>query len=397
MMMKPLTIAAGLLAAPAVNAFLIPPEVSAADIEIANNVATKISEIQPIELECPGCPLLIKDRSGFDVQLQTDKTSHLELVFSIDHHSEGDRLVVNGFELYPNADPFSNQLVAPQVLDTESETDRHDDGHEDGGHHKHPHHRRPKPQPQRLGFGMHVGPVMKSPDSELELIEVELQIIEIGFSFVENIPRLKVNLLKDSTGKLLMSPVEKATPQKSVEAPVEGEEECATAMCKIMAITRQKMKDLKKMRPTFGCHGGKMRPAHHGEHPHHPQPVPHGIRPPHLQFSQREHSWGKLFKNIFAHILLPVLIGIVAGVSVSLIGMAVGTAIVSTWRFFFRKPSHRHHRRHSRSHSRKISRSEAVVAEEKSGLMEQQQEEEQEDAPPAYVDEVTKDDKPAEV
>lgn len=411
--MKPLAIAAGLLACPTVNAFLIPPEISQNDIEIAGNVAAalasapQISEIQPIDLECPGCPILVKGRSGFDVQVQTDAPSHLELTFSIEHQPQGgDRLVVNGFELYPNADPFSNALVAPQVLDKEVEK-RHDHDHNrdhSDGHRKRPHHRRPEPQPQRLGFGMHVGPAKKTQDGEFDLIEVELQIIEVGFSFVEDIPSLKINLIKQNSGKLLMTHIEKVIPQKEVDAPdaQTAAEECATVMCQIMALTREKVKQFNKLKPSFGCHGGKnkggmMRPEGHG-HPHHPRP--HGIRPDHLKFpQQREHSWGKLFKNIFAHILLPVLVGIVAGVSVSLIGMMVGTVIVSTWRFFFRKPSssHRHHRRHSRSHSHnKVSHKEAIAAEEKSGLM-------VEEAPPTYADDVppyedvVPADKPAEV
>ncbi|KAK0718842.1 hypothetical protein B0T21DRAFT_338689 [Apiosordaria backusii] len=402
MLMKSLSLAAaGLLAAPAAHAFLIPPEISESDLKIVQEVEfaePKIAEVQPIDLECPGCPLNIKGRFGQDIQVKTDRPNHLELLFSIEHRPEGgDRLMVNDFELYPFADPFSSSLIAPQVLDDNTEVEKRHDHHggEEDGHRRAKHHRRPKPQPQRLGFGLHVSPIQKDTNGKLELIEVELQIIEIGYSFVDSIPKLKVNLVKDQDGKLLMTTIEKASPEKLVEMSEEDKpaEECTTTLCQLMAAAHEKMEQLRKMRLP-GCHGGKegmgMKPSFNRPHGEHHRGGHHEPRPGHM--AMREHSWGKLFKNITSHILLPVLIGIVAGVSVSLIGMAVGTVIVALWRFF-RKPSHT--RRHSRRHSlHKTSHKEAVVAEEKSGLL---AEEEEQDAPPAYQDaDTTTTTKPAE-
>ncbi|KAK0661585.1 hypothetical protein QBC41DRAFT_330356 [Cercophora samala] len=410
MLMKSLSLAAaGLLAAPAAHAFLIPAEISESDLKIVQEVEfaePKIAEVQPIDLECPGCPLNIKGRFGQDIQIKTERPNHLELLFSIEHRPEGgDRLLVNNFELYPFADPFSSSLIAPQVLDDDTAVERRHDHHgggEEEGHRRGKHHRRPKPQAQRLGFGLHVSPVQKDTDGKFELIEVELQVIEVGYTFVDNIPKVKVNLVKDQDGKLLMTTVEKSTPESIVEVPEEDKPaaECNTAICQLMAAAHEKMEQLRKMRLP-GCHGGNkegmgMRPAfHHGEpHGEHHHGGHHGHsepRPGHM--AMREHSWGKLFKNITSHILLPVLIGIVAGVAVSLIGMAVGTVIVAMWRFF-RKPTHTS-RRHSRRHSlHKASHKEAVVAEEKSGLL--AAEEEEQDAPPAYRDAETTTTKPAE-
>lgn len=394
MLMKSLSLAAaaGLLAAPAANAFLIPPEISESDLKIAQEVEfaePKIAEVQPIDLECPGCPLNIKGRFGQDIQVKTGRPNHLELLFAIEHRPEGgDRLLVNDFELYPFADPFSSNLMAPQVLDDGAEVEKRHDHHggEEDGHRRGKHHRRPKPQAQRLGFGLHVSPVQKDTDGNFELIEIELQVIEVGYTFVENIPKVRVNLVKDQEGKLLMTTVEKTAPQTIVEVSDEDKPaECTTRICQLMAAAHEKMEQLRKMRLP-GCHGGNkegmgMRPAfhhggehHHGGHHGHSEPRPG-------RMGMREHSWGKLFKNITSHILLPVLIGLVAGVAVSLIGMAVGTVIVGLWRFF-RKPTHTS-RRHSRRHSlHKASHKEAVVAEEKSGLLA----EEEQDAPPAYQD-----------
>ncbi|KAK4174051.1 hypothetical protein QBC36DRAFT_313326 [Triangularia setosa] len=406
MLMKSLSFAAaGLLAAPAAHAFLIPPEISESDLKIVQEVEfaePKIAEVQSIDLECPGCPLSIKGRFGQDIQVKTDRPNHLELLFAIEHRPEGgDRLLVNDFELYPFADPFSSNLIAPQVLDDSTKGEKRHDHHggEEDGHRRGKHHRRPKPQAQRLGFGLHVSPVQKDTDGNFELVEVELQVIEVGYTFIDNIPKLKVNLVKDQDGKLLMTTIEKSTPQQIVGGSEEDKPaECATTICQLMAAAHEKMEQLRKMRLP-GCHGGKAgmgkeRPEpffhrhggehHHGGHHGHSEP-----RPGHM--TMREHSWGKLFKNITSHILLPVLIGIVAGVAVSLIGMAVGTVIVAMWRFF-RKPTHT--RRHSRRHSlHKASHKEAVVAEEKSGLLAA---EEEQDAPPAYQDAETTTVKPVE-
>lgn len=63
--------------------------------------------------------------------------------------------------------------------------------------------------------------------------------------------------------------------------------------------------------------------------------------------------------------------------------MMVGTFVVAIFRAFFRRPS----RRHAGRALHKASRSEAAVAEEKSGLMNDQ------DAPPSYEDETPSDSK----
>lgn len=307
MLLKPLTVAAGLLAVPATQAFLIPPEVSDADIEIAStieSVGPQITESHVVDVECPGCPILVTGRRGKDVQLQIDRPSHLELTFSVDHQTDHDRLLVNGLELYPSHNPLREILVAPQVVDHREKKDKR---------HNREHRKRPHrlPQPQKLGFGVQVGQPKKDTDGQFELVEIELQIIEVGVAFVDGIPSVKVKVIKDGEGRLLMSQIEKGEPKHLLEVPKGGAEECTTMLCEYMAALRAKLKSVKG----FGhCHGGAMKgsaPGGNVAHPHRPSGD-------HWRAPYQERRWGMLFKYIASHILLPVLIGIVAGVSVSL-------------------------------------------------------------------------------
>ncbi|KAK3310750.1 uncharacterized protein B0T15DRAFT_547546 [Chaetomium strumarium] len=390
MLLKPLTVAAGLLAVPAAHAFLIPPEVSDADVQVANtieNIASQVAENQVVNVECPRCPILVNGRRGRPVQLKIHRPSHLELTFSVDRQPDHDRLLVNGFELYPSSDPLGEALVAPQVIDGKRrETRRHREHDQHDGkpraHRKRPH--RLEPQPQRLGYGLRVGPAKKDADGQFELIEVDLQILEVGVTFIDGIPGIRVKLIQDGEGRLLMSQIEKSEPKNLLESPKGGPEECTTAMCKWLAIAREKLKNLK---PFKHCHGPHVKGGMgHDDSDGVPHPYPHHQHGPHAGHwaaPYHEHRWGKLFKHIASHILLPVLVGIFAGVSISLIGMAVGTVIVSLWRIFFRrKTQHGHRRRHSRRHSQlKAASKEAAFDEENASLMEHR------DPPPSYQEE----------
>ncbi|KAK4229964.1 hypothetical protein QBC38DRAFT_70200 [Podospora fimiseda] len=413
MLIKSVTVAAGLLAVPAAHAFLIPPSLSETDVKIADALDTlpAVAKSQAIELECPGCPILLKDKHGHDIQIHTHRPNHLELVFSIDSRPDGDHLMVNDFELYPSADPLQAPLMAPQVFDKDETRHKHHDEHDDDGEHhrkKRPHHRRPEPQPQRLGFAASIGSSgYGTPDGTFSSVQVDLQILGVGtFPVGNDIPSVKVNLM-ESSGKLVMSTVEKIAPENTKED--NEAEQCTNVWCAWMAAARERMAKFRKMHGLGGCHGkGGMGMDHsappamdghhaHNHHENHGQPEfiqgdEHMPTPP-----THELTWGRLLKNITWHILLPVAIGVIAGIAISLIGMAVGTVIVSLWRFFVRRKSCSS-RRHSRRHTcHKASHGEvAVVAEEKAGLMAVDETEDFPPPPPAY-DEAEDVKKPAQV
>ncbi|KAI1779259.1 hypothetical protein F4818DRAFT_403884 [Hypoxylon cercidicola] len=380
--------AAGL--AVSTNALLLPPDVSVSDKDIISTLPVpvevdvnipKTAESQNLKLKCPGCPVRVPHHG--ESKIVNDIPSHLELDFSIESSDGADRLLLNNFELYPNADPFRNSLVAavrPDFLSRQTKRPPHFKG----------------PQPQNihnLGFGMQTTPIAKSEEDSLELVMVELDIIEVGDIFVDGIPSVQIKLVKTPTGKLMIGDIE--TSGSQVQNPMDKQEECATMLCKWRAVIMQKLAGLRLHKGCGGRpagvkgHGHVKGQGHHGRPHHTSEDGEHrGQRP-----GSHQKNWGLLFKNIASHILLPVAVGILAGVAASILGMMVGTLVVFLWRLAFRRGGSRRSHRHGRHH--KASHHEAVVEDEKSVLMAG---EEEVDAPPAYLEEgiIILDDKKSE-
>ncbi|KAI1500628.1 hypothetical protein F5X99DRAFT_230867 [Biscogniauxia marginata] len=366
MQLQSLIAAAGLAAS--ANALLLPPEISASDNDIVTTLPVPsdvnldvpmIAEAQSLKLKCPGCPVRTAHRKGQSGEgsINTHIPSHLELDFSIDSSNGADRLLLNGFELYPHSNPFVEMLAAPlqpDVPDRRKKLPSHFKG--------------PRPRDiQPLGFGLQTSSVATSEEDALELVNVELQIIEVGNVFVDTIPNVQVKLVKTLSGKLMIGAIE-TTDSETLRNPMDKQEECATMLCKWKAMVMQKISQFRKSK---GC-GGFLSHAKGSSQPE-------GSQPDH---SQPTHRWGLLLKNIASHILIPVAIGIMAGVTASMLGMLVGTFVVFFWRTFIRPAKCQRHRKHGHAH--KAPQNEAAVADEKSGLMEHQEEEI--DTPPAYVE-----------
>jgi hypothetical protein len=347
--------------ASAVNAFVVVPEIAEADSDIVRALpfdAPLTAESRSVSLACPGCP--VHFRHDDMMRKVHDVPSHLELLFTIDASSPANRLLLNGFELYPNANPWQGPLTAPQVLDF-LEAAR---GHR----------RKGGPRQAQLGYTLAIHPVMKEEaDQKLSLVDVELQVIEVGETFVDGIPVVRVRLIETPTGQLMIANVETIEPaQKTGESDAVPAEQCETLICKWTAFVRAKLAKVKGMK--HGC--GGMR---HGHHKGMPKQQADGSRVIH----NHHHSWKQLFKNITSYIFLPVLIGIVAGVSLSIIGMMVGTIAVCIWRVLVRRQrpwTHRchRHRHHKTNHAPEQVPVAGDVEDEKSGLMEHQE------PPPEY-------------
>lgn len=376
MLWKHLTAAAGLAAV--ANALFIAPEISAADDKIVDALPFVESDIaqqtQTLKLDCPGCPVKLRRHDG-RTTTKIDVANHLELTFAIDTSGAADRLLVNDFELYPNTASWYTTLRAPQVLDlTRMVT-------------KHP--RKAKPPTPQLGYSLGIRRVpTEEQDQQLSLIEVELQIIEVGYSFNDNIPAVQLKLVETPSGKLMIASVDVEVRKDVAESPEASdipEDECQNVFC---SWGKSIVKGLKSLRPS--CHRGQRgamqdgRGHGHGASRHHAHAHHRGPRPGHYR---QHHTWGRLLQNITWSIFLPILIGLVAGVGVALIGMMMGTFTVCLWRLAFRRqaPWMRRHCRRRRGHSCRKARPEtAAYADEKASLMESQ--EENLPAPPAYTD-----------
>lgn len=312
MLLKSSGVAALVAASAPINAFLIPHQLSNVDninVEIieAAPIVSKTSEEIAVKVKCPEC--------SFHMEGEADVTppSHLELSFSIDHQ-QSDRLLVNGFELYPSADPFQS-LYALQVLDDDKEE------------------KDVKGLPRKLGYSLQIQPRAKDDEGKPELILVDLQIIQVGDVFVNSDLNVRARLIKNrAEGRLSFERIETTVfeSQETTDGGEEGEK-CTTMMCKWIAYTQEKMRQMKNSVRPKPCHGNGMakgwRMGHHGgpgsahrAHGHHGYGSngEGNQRPPHFNHSTNPPSIGKLFKNIASHILLPVFIGVIAGVSVSL-------------------------------------------------------------------------------
>jgi hypothetical protein len=327
MLLNSITVAAAGLAATC-TAFLLPPEVSEADIAIADKVSS-LAEVAPdfarvntVLVDCPGCPIQVRNRHGH-VKVKNGKPNHLILNFAVNHPADesGDRLLLNGFELYPNSDPFHNVLSALQTWDKkpqveEDERERDPETTQLKSHHK------MRPQhlkeiiPSQLGFSLQIHPAAEDKDGqEYKLIDLDLQIIEVGNRFVDGVPNVNVRLIKDGSGNLAIAGVESTASQLQT-SPTDKQEECTTLMCKWLAIIKAKMSHMKT-----SCHrkpgssannevvGENQMPGHFKHH---------GGRPHFHHMHSHHRSWAQLFKNITTHILLPIVIGIFAGVTASL-------------------------------------------------------------------------------
>lgn len=389
MLLRPLLAVAGFSAA--THAILLPPGISAHDAEVVEALpfeSEALAQTQSLSLDCPGCPPVFQNHHG-KPKHHKQHSSHLELDFSIDRSDGTDRLMLNGFELYPNSDPFTNLLIAPQVADKRKHHkdrknhDKHIQGEEahDGdnsrflpSHHKFRpgHHGKPKVVEQPLGFSLQIHPVQKTADDNLDLVQLDLQIIEVGSVFVEGLPNVRVNMIKSPQDDLMIAKIEQ-TPSENVSSPKGDEAKCTTTLCRLKAIIADKINKM-KMHGCAGMMGGQA--AHHG----HAQPTNHHEE--HYGMFNRPNGWSLFFRKVTSHIILPVLVGIVAGVTVAVISMLVGTVLVGLFRKFVRGqsffPQHRC-RLHPGGRHHKAAQKEAAVDEEKSGLMDNQETE-----PPAY-------------
>ncbi|KAH8662122.1 hypothetical protein BX600DRAFT_512992 [Xylariales sp. PMI_506] len=407
------------------NAFLVPsPEVFEGDSVNALPIdvespgapdslikATNLAESASVKLNCPGCPVQVGRHHGkgddSSLKIKTDIPSHLELEFQIDHASEYDRLTVNGFSLYPTSDALHTTLGAKLVPDFKGKhhKSKHSGEHQEirdhkehkdhkdhkdhqktkeHGEHKdhkgHKDHKDRKPEP--LGFQLQTKTFPESTEDHLQLIQLDLQIMEVGNVFVEDVPSVLIKLIKTPEGGLMIGDMTLLESEIAQKNPMDKQEECTTLLCKWRAIIMQQLARI---------HGGQPCPAHRkpgqvagqhsGHHGHHGQGEEDAREGMPAHGKHHRHRWSHLLKNIASHILLPIAVGIAAGVTASVIGMMVGTAIVYVWRLFFRPASARRARHGVSAH--KAAQSEVAASEEKAGLMAYEDEVE---APPAYVE-----------
>lgn len=271
MLLKPLVFAA------AAAAFVIVPELSEKDENIFKALPVEPETFQ-LPAEALGQSLEVPCRQC------RGRDTHLKLDFAVE---DGSRLMVNGFELYPHADPWRDDLVAEVVRASGAANER------------------------TLGYSLAVVPRAKDEEQKLELVDIKLRVIEVGHRFVDDIPTVKIGLIKATTGEIVISDMQlMAVP----EMP------CHSMWCRAKAA----------LKGFGGCHRKMNKGPHHesmaagakegheeGHRPHHPH---HHERPHHGHEEEwnSQRDWRRLVLSVASHIVLPVLMGITAGVGVAL-------------------------------------------------------------------------------
>ncbi|EEU46833.1 uncharacterized protein NECHADRAFT_35884 [Fusarium vanettenii 77-13-4] len=281
-LLKPLALAA------TAAAILIVPDTSEADDGIFRTLPIDVDTFevpatafgQSITIPCTRC---------------RDRNAQLELNFNIEEH----RLVLNGFELYPHADPWNGDLSAPVTKSNGKSAVR------------------------RLGYGLAIRPEGMDDDQHLEVIGVEIRIIEVGDRFVDGVPPVKVKLIKAPVGEIIIGSIE-----------VEGSshnglgDDCSM-WCRAKGLLHETLKGIKGSikGKGKGCHGMKnhgMKEHGHKNNHGHGNSENKNAGTPHQGHAQLvpervDYSWANMLKHITAYIIIPVLMGVTAGVGVALL------------------------------------------------------------------------------
>ncbi|TWU74412.1 hypothetical protein ED733_003486 [Metarhizium rileyi] len=312
-------------------AFVIIPELSEADENIFK--ALPIDVHQPLSLPMPA------ESHAVSVPCRQCEghNSSVQLNFDVVDHT---RLLLNGFEVYPNADPWHGDLTAA-VESADLESTKH-----------------------KLGYSLAIAPEFMDKDSFIQLLNVELRVIEVGDRFVDGIPVVDVKLVKAPSGEIAIANVNTASTKSST---------CNSMSCHAKEVMAEAYKALKGFSPFKGCH---RQPHNEDVQAHHRHPHHH-----HFGGGKHTHEWGRLISNVAAQIFLPVLMGITAGVGVALFAMAVCS-------LFFRLSFIARGRRdrgfglcpYSKGRDEKFAHEDAVAS-EKAGLMA-----EEDEVPPQYED-----------
>lgn len=266
----------------AAAAFVLLPEISKADEEMfkALPVLSETSSLpavafaQTVKVPCPRC----REKGGV-----------LKLEFTV---QDGSRLLLNGFELYPDTDSRRGHLTALLAK-------------EDGSQVR-----------QKLWFSLSMLQGIKEEGQRTEVIDMDLRVGNVA---IKGIPPIKLQLLKAATEEIAIRSI------TIEEAPLA---ECSSLWCRL----RESIAETSKLfdsaiggcsrywhRGHFGQHSAQ---RHHG-HGHHRHGKGNAAAAPALGGLEKEptdyqHNWRQLLRTMASHIILPVLMGITAGVGVAL-------------------------------------------------------------------------------
>jgi len=309
------------------QSFLLPPTITSADKDIINTLpfedAVNIKD-RIIEVDCPGCPVVISDIEGKMHSVQAESVLRLNFSLSL---NENDQLFMNDVQIYPidprNTPLMMEPLTADQLVKSPAGTWEY-------------------AASPKLGYALAVShPAVSSNNEQLNLVNIKMEILEVADKFINGMDAVVMKLLETPSGKLMIGDVDIIPiPVSNPSNPTDNNQECTTMLCKWRAIIADKLAKVKGS--IKGC-AGKARPGAHGSkhgsgvRPHgHGRPRPHGPHRPH-RHHHRHGGFSRFLRSIVLHVFIPIMIGVVVGVTTSLIGMVVGHLIIFIWRVLFRR------------------------------------------------------------
>jgi len=300
----------------AASAVLIPPTISSEDVGYDNALETLA--INPLKrsvaLECPGCAFATKEGKAFTWKEGAGNT----FVLDFEIGGEGDSLNIAGFQLFPPT--FNNAIASFHVSQIDPQSGN-------------------ALQLQVTGSQSRFDGAETISQAGTELLPLTLQITSLEGEPV-NPPELRINLLKDSRGRLMIASFETAQTEENSLASDKKDCNEWPLLCEWKDIIAERIEKMKKMgkgcnkRPHGqdgpvahdGFHGKpphRFRPGRPHDRPHH-RPHHHGHGP---HGHHRHHRVHMFLRRALFTILIPIVIGIFAGTVTYLVGMALGCLI----------------------------------------------------------------------
>ncbi|RFU32409.1 hypothetical protein B7463_g3922, partial [Scytalidium lignicola] len=319
------------------QAVLLPPTLTPADKPIVEALPFEHnveSETRAFIVDCPGCPVALPDAVGA-LHNVADLESRLVLNFTIAHDDGIDRLLLNDAQIYPN-NPSVASLLGPvtarQIVKSPNRERFWDDV-----------------ATPKLGYKLLIDRPPLRHQTQLDLVNLKFQIIEVGGQFIHGFDEINIRLLETLSQKLMIGGL-KVIPQHATSTPSK-DAECKSLLCKLTAI-------LNHMHPkTKGCgrksgqhsefaHGRRPHHANHDDHPSHKNHGDHdanGRHDHHQQHYQQHHhhhshhTMIRFVKGVALHVVVPLAIGVMVGITASFVGFLAATFVVFLWRLLFRR------------------------------------------------------------
>ncbi|CEJ82828.1 hypothetical protein VHEMI02874 [[Torrubiella] hemipterigena] len=275
--------------AAAAAAVAITPQLSEQDMKTVEQVWPEAAQTpmsaalsRALTVPCPKCP---------------GENAELHFAFNI---QKSTKLALNGFEVYPDADPFHGDLQARLYAD--------------GGPN----------ELQKLGYSIATVPLTPAdPESRFQVVDVTLRVVEVGSLFVDDLPTIVVRMVELPTGETFIGNIETLDQVKDT---------CTSALCRLgekFDLLWESFEELKSVkfwdctagdrscirRMAWSISGTTSMDRLSGDK----------ISTQGQKILGRPREWSRLIKQVSSYVFLPVLFGITGGILIACFFVFIST------------------------------------------------------------------------